>query len=230
MIKGFIKKELSGWSRKEIFSVGVILCVILYNSVCLKDSYIAVVSAVCGLLYTFFAGKGKISCYLFGLTGSGFYGYLSFINGLFGNCLLYVGYYIPMQILGIFKWKQNLKKDTNEIYKTKLSFSQRVVLFCVSVLLSLTVSALLFFLKDSNPLLDGVSVSLSLVAMYLTVRRCIEQWVLWGIVNFICVLMWVKVVLNGQKTYSTVFMWLCYFILAFYFYKKWKKEIEKENS
>jgi nicotinamide mononucleotide transporter len=112
-INTFIKKELSGWKKEELAGIFIVLAIIIYNAVVLKDSAVAITSAVCGILYTVIAGKGKISCYLFGLTGSSFYGYLAFSNALWGNLLLYVGYYIPMQILGIFKWKKNLKKETN---------------------------------------------------------------------------------------------------------------------
>ena len=228
MMKEFIKKELAGWKRYEIVGLIVILAIVLFNATVLKDSYIAVISAVCGLLYTVIAGKGKISCYLFGLTGSGFYGYLSFINSLFGNMLLYVAYYIPMQIIGIFQWKKNLKKETQEIYKTKLSPKSRFILGLLACLISLIVYFILSYLGDTKPLLDSFSTTLSIFGMYLTVKRCIEQWLVWGIVNALCTVMWLQVVLSGQKAYSTVVMWLAYFILAIYFYKKWSEELKQD--
>ena len=114
-LKSFIKKELSGWKFPEIFGLLLVIGIIFYNYFFLHDSIIAVVSALRGILYTVIAGKGKISCYVFGLAGSGFYGYLAFTNALYGNLALYLLYYIPMQILGIFKWKDHLKKETQEI-------------------------------------------------------------------------------------------------------------------
>ena len=61
--------------------------------------------------------------------------------------------------------------------------------------------------------------------MYLTVKRCIEQWVIWAIVNAISILMWIKILMHGEKVYATVIMWSVYFILAIYFYFKWRKEL-----
>ena len=220
-----IKKEFRGWKLPEIAGLLVVFAIILFNFFVLKDSKIATISAFCGIMYTVIAGKGKISCYLFGLSGSGFYSYLAYANALYGNLALYLFYYIPMQIIGVFKWKSNLKKDTQEIYKTSLSIKERVLLVLVSVILSFVICSVLYVLNDTHPIYDGIGTALSLVGMYLTVRRCIEQWIVWFVVNLFSMLMWVCVILAGGKTYSTVLMWFVYLLLSVYFYKEWEKEV-----
>lgn len=224
-IKRFFKLELSGWKPIEVFGLFSILCFILINAYIKHDNPIAVISAVYGILYTVIAGKGKISCYFFGLCGSGFYSYLALQNALYGNLFLYLCYYIPMQILGIFKWKNNLNKKTNEIVKTRLSTKERIKLVIISAILCDILSMILYFINDSNPALDGTTTILSLVGMYLTVKRCIEQWVIWAIVNAISILMWIKILMHGEKVYATIIMWSVYFILAIYFYFQWRKEL-----
>ena len=205
------------------------LTLILINAIIVKDNPIAVISAFCGILYTIIAGKGKISCYFFGLSGSWCYVWLSFLNSLWGNMLLYLCYYIPMQILGIFKWKKHLKKDTKEIVKTRLSNKNRITLLFIGVLGSIITSIILHYFHDKSPIADGITTFLSVLGMYLTVRRAIEQWVVWMIVNGISALMWINLVLHGTKTYSTVIMWVVYFVLAIYFYFEWKKVLNKNE-
>lgn len=223
----FVKKELNGWKKIEIIGLFTVLTLILINAIIVKDNPIAVTSAFCGILYTIIAGKGKISCYFFGLSGSWCYVWLSFLNSLWGNMLLYLCYYIPMQILGIFKWKKHLKKDTKEIVKTRLSNKNRITLLFIGVLGSIITSIILHYFHDKSPIADGITTFLSVLGMYLTVRRAIEQWVVWMIVNGISALMWVNLVLHGTKTYSTVIMWVVYFVLAIYFYFEWKKVLNK---
>lgn len=225
----FVKKELNGWKKIEIIGLFTVLTLILINAIIVKDNPIAVISAFCGILYTIIAGKGKISCYFFGLSGSWCYVWLSFINALWGNMLLYLCYYIPMQILGIFKWKKHLKKDTKEIVKTRLSNKNRIILLFIGVLGSIITSIILHYFHDKSPIADGITTFLSVLGMYLTVRRAIEQWVVWMIVNGISALMWVNLVLHGTKTYSTVIMWVVYFVLAIYFYFEWKKVLNKNE-
>lgn len=220
----FVKKELSGWKKWEIISLFAVLAIIFINAIIVKDNLIAVISAFCGILYTIIAGKGKISCYFFGLSGSWCYVWLSLTNALWGNMLLYLCYYIPMQILGIFKWKKHLKTDTKEIIKIRLSQKDRIKLIILGILGSIITSLILFFCQDKSPIADGITTFLSILGMYLTVRRAIEQWFIWMIVNGISVAMWLNLVLHGAKTYSTVIMWGVYFILAVYFYFEWKKD------
>ena len=225
-ITEFVKKELSGWKRYEAVSLFAVLAIVFVNAIIVKDNPIAVISAFCGILYTIIAGKGKISCYFFGLSGSWCYVLLSFANALWGNMLLYLCYYIPMQILGIFKWKKHLKNDTKEILKIRLSQNERILLVLIGVLGSIITSIILFYFNDKSPVSDGITTFLSILGMYLTIRRAIEQWVIWMIVNGISVLMWANLVMHGAKTYSTVIMWSVYFVLAIYFYFEWKKEVK----
>ena len=226
----FIKKEFANWKKSELSAIVIILTVLTINSCMLKDTPIAIISAFCGIMYTIIEGKGKISCYLFGLTGSGLYAYLSFINNLYGNLTLYLLYYIPMQILGIFKWKKHLKKTTQEIYKTEFTKKNKIILTVLSIVLCIIFVGILKLLNDSQPLYDGTTTALSVVGMYLTVKRKLEQWIIWSIVNALAILMWFNVILSGFKAYSTLFMWSVYLILGIYFYIEWRKELKKSRN
>ena len=198
---------------------------IIFNYIVLKDSPIACLSALFGILYTIYAGKGRPVCYLFGLSGSGFYSYLAFNNLLWGNLGLYICYYIPMQILGIINWNKHLKPQTQEIYKTYLSKKERGIITLISLCLFIIISLLIRHLCGSHPYMDGIITACSITGMYLTVRRCIEQWVCWSIVNLVSILLWLNLAFGGEKVFSTVLMWIVYLLLGVYFYIMWSKEL-----
>ena len=226
-ITEFIKKELQGWKNFEIIGLIIVFSIILINAIVLKDNPAAIINAICGILYTIIAGKGKISCYFFGLLGSSCYIFLSFKNALWGNMLLYLCYYIPMQILGIFKWKQHLKKESKEIVKIKLNIKEQIIISIIGLIGCIITILILHYFNDKSPIIDGITTFLSILGMYLTVRRAIEQWIVWMVVNGLSFIMWLDlVVFSGTKAYSTVLMWGVYFILAIYFYIEWKKEID----
>ena len=227
-LKEFIQSELKGWGKAEriVFPLEIALIIVL--SFLINDSKIALVSAICGILYTIFAGKGKISCYAFGLCGTLCYSYLSFVNNLFGNLALYMLYYLPMQIVGIFRWKKHLKKDSGEIIKTKLSVKERLIYLILTIIISLAVSFILKYTGDASPFIDGTTTVFSILGMLLTVKRCIEQWYVWILVNGLSALMWIEAYLQGSNCLATVIMWITYFILAFYFLAGWRKEIKPQ--
>ena len=209
----------------EALFLALIYLLLIVNFLVFKDDPAAVCSAFFGITYTFMAGKGNPVCYMFGLSGSGFYGYLTFHNALWGNLILYLGYYIPMQILGFFRWNKHLKKGKSEIVKISLSNKDRVILFCITAVISVAAIIILYLTNDKNPVIDGITTVFSIAGMYLTVRRAIEQWVVWMVVNGLSALMWILIALSGEKVYSTVIMWSVYFILAIYFYINWRREI-----
>lgn len=225
-ITEFIKKELSGWGKIErvVFPLEILLIIIL--SVLIGDSKIALVSAVCGISYSILAGKGKISCYIFGLSGTLCYAYLALKNNLFGNLALYVLYYFPMQIVGIFKWKKHLKKDSQEIVKTKLTNKERIFYTLISIVCSVILYVILLFLHDQSPIMDSVTAVLSVVGLILTVKRCIEQWYVWFIVNGLSTIMWINAYLHGSNCFATILMWATYFVLSIYFLITWKRELK----
>lgn len=218
--------KVKNWKLTEIIGLSFVLLFIIVHAFVRNDNPIAVISAVCGITYTFIAGKGNPVCYLFGLTGSTFYCILSFKNALWGNLALYSCYYIPMQIMGYFNWNRNLKEGKNEIVKIYLPKKELLQVILFSLFGTVALSFLLYNLKDAHPILDSVTAIFSVAGMYLTVRRAIEQWMFWMIVNGLSLIMWIAVAMSGARVYSTIVMWTVYLFLAFYFYFDWKKELK----
>ncbi|MBO7673186.1 nicotinamide mononucleotide transporter [bacterium] len=202
---------------------------ILLSACILHDSKIAVFNAFFGIMYTSLAGKGKVDCFYFGLAGSALYCILAFSNNLWGNLLLYALYYIPMQILGIFKWNKNLDTAKDAIIKTQLNDKEHLLYGTATLLITVLAIFVLYLTGDNSPVFDGITTIFSILGMILTVGRKIEQWIIWMTVNGLSAIMWMKVALQGENVYSTVIMWIVYFILAVNFYLMWKKEL-KQNA
>ncbi len=228
-IREFIKGELIGWGKYERVIFPLEILFIIGLSIYIGDDKIALISAICGITYTILAGKGKISCYIFGLLGTLCYSFLAYKNALYGNLLLYMCYYFPMQILGIFKWRKHLDKNSREIIKTNLSLKYRYILFISAILLALIFSFILKQSGDASPYMDGFTTVLSVFGLILTIKRCIEQWYIWTIVNGLSVFMWIEAYYKGSNCLATILMWGTYFILGLYFLYTWKKELNKQD-
>lgn len=223
-IVDFFKTELKGWGMYEriFFPLGIFLTVVL--SIFINDSKIALLSAICGISYTIIAGKGKLSCYFFGIISTFCYSYIAFKNSLFGNFALNILYYLPMQFIGIYNWKKHLNKSTNEILKTRLGLQNFLRYLVGAIGLSAIVACWLKFSGDSSPLADSIATVFSILGLYLTVKRCVEQWCVWTIVNGFSMLMWTKAYFAGSHCFTTIIMWFVYFVLGIYFWKVWDKE------
>ena len=223
-----LKQEFSGLKKIETAMLIFVFLVILINAYCVKDGIVAIISAICGIMYTFYAGKGRVLCYFFGLAGSSCYSYLAFKSGLYGNVVLYMFYYIPMQILGIFQWRKNLKKNSREIVKKCLSKKEYYITSSLAIITTILTILILYKVGGKAPITDGITTIFSIVGMYLTVRRLFEQWIVWFIVNFLSLIMWINVLITTDaKVYATAIMWATYLLLSVYFLFEWKKEINE---
>ncbi len=221
-----IKSEFKNWGKYEKIIFPLILILTIIVSVFIGDNKIALVSAICGMSYTILAGKGKISCYFIGMIGTFCYSYISFKNGFYGNLALYMLYYLPMEIIGILKWRKHLKKEVREIIKTRLHNKERVIYMSIAIVSSIALSFVLKIFGGSTPFLDGTITVLSVIGQLLTVKRCIEQWHIWFIVNLLSLAMWIFAYMNGSNCFATIIMWAVYLVLSVYFLRVWKKEIQ----
>ncbi|MBR4893987.1 MAG: nicotinamide mononucleotide transporter, partial [Kiritimatiellae bacterium] len=88
----FLIAQFKGWRRREV--VWLLFCVLSIAGLSLywRDSLVAIVAAVSGMMYTILAGKGKSACFLFGLVNTPIYAYLSFRQGFYGDFALNVYY------------------------------------------------------------------------------------------------------------------------------------------
>jgi nicotinamide mononucleotide transporter PnuC len=67
---------------------------------------------------------------------------------------------------------------------------------------------------------------LSIAAMFLTVRRAIEEWVLWIAVDAIEVFMWWRTWQSGEGSISVLLMWLLFLANGIYLFSLWLR-VEK---
>jgi len=222
----FIKNSFENFSKREkiFFSCAILITFVL--STLAHDEVVATVSAVCGITYTILAGKGKVLCYYIGIIGTLCYCYFAYKNSFFGNCLLYGFYYFPMEIVGIINWSKHLKENTTEIIKQRLSLMEAILYYTVAVIFSIILGFILKTNGGHSAFIDSITTVFSILGLYLTVKRCIEQWHAWIIVNFLSSIMWIIALMKGAKCLGTVMMWTIYSILAVYFLIQWHKELK----
>ena len=189
------------------------------------DTPVGIVSAVCAVLYTVIAGKGKISCYLFGIVNTVLYGKISLDQKLFGEVMINWFYYLPMMFFGIAMWKKH-RSSEQIIRKTALTFRERTFYFPLAAVSVVLYGLLLNGMGGRTPMLDSATTILSIFAMIFTVKRCIEQWVLWTVVNLISICMWLKIFFESGNSAASLLMWCMALVNGIIFFRQWKKDVE----
>lgn len=226
--ENILVKKLSRLSKFEMFFFIFAVVLVIFSSVYMHDSAFAITSAACGIIYTILAGKGKVYCYPFGIIGTVCCAYLCYKIALYGNFMLHIGYYFPMEVFGFFTWRKHLNKNTDEIIKEKLTDKERLL---TTFLIILSTALMFFFLlkiNDKAPLADAAMTVFSIAGMILTVKRAIEQWIVWTCSNILSIIMWFNAYITGEKIFSIFVVRIVYFALGIYFFIKWKRETTQE--
>lgn len=221
-LKNIVIKKPSSWPKLEAVFFLFAFVLVIFSSLYMHDCIFALISSACGIIYTILAGKGKVYCYPFGIIGTLCCAYISYDIALYGNCILHFAYYFPMEIIGFFSWKKHLDKSTNEIIKEKLSNKELSAMILLTATATVLTYIILSKMGDKSPLVDASMTVLSVTGMVLTVRRSIEQWVVWTFVNLLSIIMWFNAYIAGEKVFSLLVVRVIYFVLGIYFFIKWK--------
>lgn len=96
-----LKQEFfGGWTTFEAGWLITFLAIQVGIFIYQPDSWIATIAAITGILCVVFVGKGKISNYLFGLISVSLYAYISYTFKLYGEMMLNLFVYVPVQFIG----------------------------------------------------------------------------------------------------------------------------------
>jgi nicotinamide mononucleotide transporter len=129
-----------------------------------------------------------------------------------------------MNFVGLYMWSKNMNKQTEEVVKERMSFKGSLLAYACVILGTLGYGIVLKMMNGTLPFIDSMSTVFSVFAQILCIKRCMEQWVLWVIVDVVTVAMWIYAFMNGTGDLATVLMWSIYLINAIIMLVKWVKD------
>ena len=185
-----------------------------------------------------FGGKGKISNYFFGLISVSLYAYVSYTYKLYGEMMLNLLVYVPVQFIGFYMWRRHMTRENTvnpdqveEVVAKSLGFSQWVWVVAAAVIGTLAYTELLKSLGSALPALDGATVVISIVAQVLMVLRYREQWVLWIVVNILTISLWAAMWLHhGETSLPLLVMYGMYLCNSLYGYYNWTQLLRRHRT
>lgn len=223
-LKEVVKNELTGWKPLEILWLILACVVIIGLSIYWNDSLMGIISATTGVACVICTGKGKLSAYTFGLINCVLYAIIAYEAKLYGETMLNVLYYVPMQFVGFYVWSQNMNKETHEVKKIHMSNNARCLTFISMIVLTIGYGFILKLMGDAMPFVDSFTTVSSVIAMIVSIKMYAEQWWIWIAVNVFSVYMWFCNFMVGSDNIATLLMWIIYLGNSIIMCIKWEKE------
>ncbi|AIQ66143.1 nicotinamide mononucleotide transporter [Paenibacillus stellifer] len=222
-----MKKLPGNWNLFELVWLGLFCGTAIVLTVIMKDTFLGFTVFMTGVLCVVLAAKGNLMTYVFGMYNTFGYAYLAYTNGLFGEVMLNLLFFVPMNAIGFLMWKRN--RHDGKLTMREMDQRSLLLIVVVCVLGSLGLGFGLSFIPGQNsPYIDALTTVLSVVATFLMVRRFKEQWLLYIVLNAFTVLLWVIRMLEGSSDGGLmIVMWGAYLINAVYGYYTWNKGVKE---
>ena len=229
-LKKYLKSELTGWKLIDVIWFLAATAVILGLSIYWKDTWISLIAAVTGTWCVILTGKGKRSSFIFGLINVIFYAVVAFDAKYYGEVMLNLFYYFPMNFVGWFVWKKHMDEQKGEVIKVRLPLKKSMIVYGVTAAAIFIYGYILKRLGGNLPYVDSMSTVISVVAQVLSIKRLMEQWVLWIVVDVVTVIMWAVHFAQGGETVATLAMWAVYLINAVIMFIRWYMEAKDSDA
>ncbi len=192
------------------------------------DIAIEIIGTLIGLIYLWQEYHASINLWITSIIMPAIYLFIYYDAGLYADFGINI-YYLLIAVYGWVSWKYGFKlfKNTNEAIEEKELAISHIpakkgiwlsLLFC---LIWILIAWILITFTDSNvPCSDAFTTALSIVGMYMLARKYIEQWMVWIIVDIVCVGLYIY-----KELYFTSALYAVYAIIAIFGYHKWKTMI-----
>jgi nicotinamide mononucleotide transporter len=179
------------------------------------NNLVEIVAVFFSLLSVVFAVRNNVLTWPFALVGVTFYGIFFYQNHIWGNMFLQIPFLIQ-SIYGWLKWE-----DKSEVKVEWLETHDKNIVAISSFLLTTFITFILLMTGDKSPYFDGITTSLSLIAMALLSIKKINTWQYWIITD----IMFVVFFLN-EGNYLSSITYFVFLILAITGLKQWKKSLK----
>ena len=223
-MKEFFKNEITGWRKREVAWLTIGCLVIIGLSIYWGDSLMGIISSTTGVACVICTGKGKLSAYIFGLINSVLYAIIAFYATYYGETMLNLIYYVPMQFVGFYVWSKHMNSESHEVVKRHMTNKGRLLAVAGIAVGVVIYGYILKFMGDAMPFVDAFTTVSSVAAMIVSVKMFAEQWWIWVAVDVFTIYMWYVDFMNGSDNIATLLMWIVYLGNAVIMLVKWERE------
>lgn len=189
-----------------------------------NNSKLGLIAALCGILYAFFAGKGKKICFIFGIIYSIIYSYIAYLQKLYGEVMLNTLFYIPINIIGFILWSANQNKQKTKIIIRFAPKNELYISFIITIIITFIYGKFLSNINASFPYLNAFSVIAQIISFYLQIKRYVENYMLVTCANVVSIFFWVFIIKDSIENLAQLLTYIIFLIIGIVYWINWHKE------
>lgn len=191
-----IKLSQTSWFERlwyPIFFIAGILCLIFIRPFNFELCF-AVASLWLYMVANNLLARGKMLGVLISIISASLYVVVSFFAKVYGEVIINVLLYIPLDVIALITFKRNKNNNTQELDVRKLNAKKWLITTGLTILLTAAIFVVLYFIPGQvYPLLNSISISLFLFALFLRNLRFMEFWWFNLLGNLVSIIMWIVI-------------------------------------
>lgn len=185
----------------------------------IKSSFFEKVAFCCSILYVLTAAHQKKYCWLFSIISTSVYIYLTYQVNLFFEAILNL-FYLFVAIKGLWDWNKSSIHNSNNIHFKSIGFHLKLI--SVGILIVFILGYLAHkFTTQSLFYLDAFTTVFSFFTTYLVIKKVIENWIYWIVIDSVSVYLY-----YAKNLKLTALLFFVFTILAVYGFLNWKKSLK----
>lgn len=156
----------------------------------MNDSAVAVCSGIAGVISVVLCSQKKYSFYFWSILQLVTIMIISYQTDLYGK-LLENAFYLITLFVGMSIWKRY--SNSNETKVRTMDWIDYVIFGIIFLpLTSLTSYMLISHYNPDQIALDTITTTIGMLAQVMLILRFREQWILWFILDVLCIALWAK--------------------------------------
>lgn len=193
------------------------------------DITLEIIGTIVGLIYLWQEYNASINLWITSIIMPAIYLFIYYNAGLYADFGINI-YYLLIAIYGWASWKYGFElfssnRKQQELTIGHIPYKSGIWLSMLFFVTWALITWILITFTDSNvPYSDAFTTALSIIGMYMLARKYIEQWMVWIIVDVVCVGLYIY-----KELYFTSALYAVYAIIAIFGYRKWATMIATKN-
>ena len=156
----------------------------------MEDTLLALCSGIAGVISVVLCSQKKLSFYFWGILQLITIMIISYQSGLHGK-LVENAFYLITMFVGMNIWKENTTDNTTQV--RTMDWVDYVIFGCIFLPFATILSHSIVSQYNTEQItLDTITTIIGIIAQIMLVLRFREQWVLWFILDVLCIALWAK--------------------------------------
>jgi nicotinamide mononucleotide transporter len=198
----------------------------------LKINWIETAGAVLTLVFLYLEVTRRWSMWLVGIASGLFYVYINYSEHLYAMMGLR-SYDVAVSLYGLYCWRFVRSKKGGELPFSFIKIKTAAVLAVIGIIVYAAISyTIINFTDTPDPFsangqpaiffIEILTVTLSIIAVWMAARKIVESWYLWMIVNPCSIAVYL---IKGM--YPSTILYLVYAIFSVVGYIQWRKQVNR---